>query len=434
MIDLNKLSDSELEAIANNDLESLSDSTLELISKSGSSFNDFPLIKSVNPIDANFARQDQRMEGRSDLLKGINPLDVLGARGAIGGLRAGAQLMGGLSQRATAAGVNPLIAAQRAGSLGGMFNQLLNPMQYGEQIKRGLTGEQLGELGDVYVGAGMGENSAALAGLGTELMLTAPEAIVKAPQAIKNLPKAATAFGEFVKGNSPKALADLFSETSRLEMLNDFRKTAYSKKSEAIKKFGKELADLEIEFPSRKINALDSINDLKTMADADPRVGNFINQVPKLKKILEDGTDLSSLPLKDVQDIQNYIQGKLPKGVYAGGPHPLSPIADFLTDLRGDKLKAFPELAKANSEYAPIAKSFKLIKGKLSENALEDFIRSGFQNTEIKKAVKTLFGNSEASLKRAQNFATAKNIKKTIGYGSVGGGALAAFLKFLSKN
>lgn len=139
------------------------------------------------------------------------------------------KLAGGLIQRGTSAVVNPMIAAQRASgdtpnallALARAGGAIVDPRQSGPEILAGLKGQTRGETGDVFRGAGAPEPVAALLGLATEGVLTAPKSaaglltsIPKIPGMIKNIPAMAAKAPSVIK-----ALANKIPQVAEINAL-----------------------------------------------------------------------------------------------------------------------------------------------------------------------------------------------------------------------
>lgn len=262
---------------------------------------------------------------------------------------------------------------------------------------------------------------------------TAGQLVVPAIE-LAGLAKDALAGSRAVKSIGETA-GDLFNSEKRIDLMKKFRSSIFQAKSNAVDAFGKEIASQEAKAlakdPNHAIDLTEAISNLKNEAEIEPKIKTFINSVPELKQLMADGADASKIGLRTLQDLQNKIQARLPAGVFKNWNHPLGSVSDFINDLKAAKIQSFPEMSVANEKYAPIAEAFKLIKGKISPSGLEDFIKSGFKNTEVKQAVKTLLGNSDI-FKRARSFKVGNDIKKIAGIGSEVGAGLA-FLKWLAS-
>lgn len=248
---------------------------------------------------------------------------------------------------------------------------------------------------------------------------------------LAGIAKNAIAGTDFAKTIGQTA-GDLFDSEKRIDLMKKFRSAVFQAKSNAIDSFGKEIASQEAQAltkdPNHGIDLTEAVSNLKNEADIEPKIKTFINSVPGLKELMADGSDVSKVGLSKLQEIQNQIQGRLPSGVFKNWNHPLSSVSDFINDIKAAKIQSFPGMSKANEAYAPVAEAFKLIKGKVSPNSLEDFMKSGFQNTEVKQAVRTLLGNDSPILKRAKNFGEIPKLAKKMGIGITAEEALRRFI------
>lgn len=108
--------------------------------------------------------------GRQDILGGAlnemqqrKPLDYIDPRKGLGIAGTNLKAYSGLAQRAEAAASNPILNFQEKGI------SALNPIEAFKQFKAGLSGEKLGEYGDVARKAGLSESASSGIGLATSM-------------------------------------------------------------------------------------------------------------------------------------------------------------------------------------------------------------------------------------------------------------------------
>lgn len=324
-------------------------------------------------------REDALSKFSADKMLSMNPLEAGGNN---------LNLVSGLIQRGTAAVVNPMLN-QQAGNF--------NPIDAVKSIGAGLSGKRLGELGDLYVGAGANEPTAATLGFATEAMLTAPKAIAGLVRGATKIPSMVKATGKTISGFNPMFTKAEKATISAIEKNKPF----IEKSIGAIKETGKQLktqlaslkesykthmddltytgskkleGSIEKSFVTAKENYSRVIDSLKgervPLTEADQILEDVITKKGIRSKTIQTDAEKELLSLKDKINARFQQKMQLPEGATG--------VADVNPLLEADELKAFKNIVRR------VVKNEPHLEGEFYKNYGEMLQRNGM--SELDKA------------------------------------------------
>jgi len=160
--------------------------------------------------------------------------------------------------------------------------------------------------------------------------------------------------------------------------------------TEAVNKFGIELDTLAKNSPKARVDLSEVIMNLKTDPDVSSKTLSTLKKIPELSKIWDSPTSASKVPLKNTQNIINYIQTKVPREIKVNNYD----LMDTLNNIRGKQLEAFPELSGARAEYAKFIGPYKNVKQYFKFNRILGAMRDKFGGAEGMKAVESILPKS----------------------------------------
>lgn len=426
-LDLNSLSDGELEAISNGDLDSLSDSTLELIANQGSQ-EQAPSNGMQDSTLPNLESTNQKIATREDPLnKQTSLLGFMSKPGALQSM----DVLGSLRGRAEASIANPAIEMQK-----GNFDKasLLDSMIAGAK------GNVLGQFGDLVRNTGVGGQYNELLASSTGLLATlgSPD-ILSGGKLTKGASKASNKLSQLI-GETKSGIGQVVDDAikNKTGFLEDVRSAFYEAKDTAVEKFGQGLDKLAQDNPQTQVNLRPVIDQLQQSIAIDPKIRNAVNKVQSLSAMLDEPKLANSVPLKDAQDIVNMVQSRVSSGKLRGvGVRPDDiPLLDVVHDMKYQMVDAFPQLKELRQDYGKTISKFNALRGKfggIGSDALQKNVKSGFGGDESMDAVKDLLKDAPDILGRLKNYAALRKagnvLSKTgvvAGLGTVGGAVISA--------
>ena len=158
----------------------------------------------------------------------------------------------------------------------------------------------------------------------------------------------------------------------------------------AVNKFGIELDTLARNNPKARVDLSEVIMNLKTDPDVSSKTLSTLKKIPELNKIWDSPTASTKVPLKNTQNIINYIQTKVPREIKANNYD----LMDTLNTIRGKQLDAFPELSNAKTEYAKFIEPYKNVKQYFKFNKILGAMKDKFGGAEGMKAVESILPKS----------------------------------------
>ncbi len=156
--------------------------------------------------------------------------------------------------------------------------------------------------------------------------------------------------------------------------------------TKAVNKFGIELDALAKSAPKTRVDLSEIIMNLKTDPDISKQTLSILKKVPELNKIWDSPTASSKVPLRNTQNIVNFIQTKVPREIKASN----FDLMDTLNSIRGKQLEAFPQLANARAEYAKFIEPYKNVKQYFKFNRILGGMKEKFGGAEGMKAVESI--------------------------------------------
>lgn len=292
-----------------------------------------------------------------------------------------------------------------------------------------ITGQRPAQYGDVFQGAGVPKPLAAAGGLYTDFALAPGGAdLMKGVSelATKGVGKAIQNVGKFMD----------FDQRA-LDLGQRVRSTASAAKKAEVDKFGSKLDELTINNPNKTVSLQDVVAGIqKDIPDMSPEAQAVFRKVPKLKDMIKDPSqegyiDPSSVPLKDTQEIINYINTKVPRNI----KYNHLDIVDANHNIRAAQLQAFPEMKKIRESYGKFAEDYKLIKSALNPKATPNAIMSNFSNNiAVKDAAKRVLAPLIKDMIKLRGQKATVEWTKKLGLGAIGAEVVyATAMKMMGK-
>jgi hypothetical protein len=201
----------------------------------------------------------------------------------------------------------------------------------------------------------------------------------------QNMGRAIGSIGSGV-ANMPK----VFNITKGANFAQEIRGAYTQAHTEAVNKFGIELDTLAKNSPKARVDLSEVIMNLKTDPDVSSKTLSTLKKIPEIAKIWDSPTAAAKVPLKNTQNIINYIQTKVPREIKASNYD----LMDTLNNIRGKQLDAFPELSGARAEYAKFIEPYKNVKQYFKFNRILGAMRDKFGGAEGMKAVESILPKS----------------------------------------
>jgi hypothetical protein len=200
----------------------------------------------------------------------------------------------------------------------------------------------------------------------------------------------------------------------------NLRKKFFKIKTDAVSKFGKQLDNLAEQNPTNQVSLSGLVDDIASnIDDFSPQAKTAIKKNPKLNALLNNPENASNVSVRDVQDMINHMNTKVPANIKATHLE----ILDTVNDLRAAQLDAFPQMSQVRADYASTIRPFNEVKNKFKFNRLIKAVENDFGGEEGAKAVKQLFPpdviDDIGGFKAARSFAegSKQNISNLIKFG-----------------
>jgi len=194
-----------------------------------------------------------------------------------------------------------------------------------------------------------------------------------------------------------------------VQFAHKVRRSLFESKRNLGKSFEKALDAIETQNPNTIINLEDEFIALKNSAKGNSRIINDLRLAAKRvgllredKKSIIDGflknpesaSKVSLSQSRDIKRIVNEVSSiksnlKKPPLMRNFAETDID-LIDFVDDVKGKQLSAFPELASANQAYSEGIKKYNLIKGRFKEGQLIDNMTKGFGDAELRQTVSSL--------------------------------------------
>jgi hypothetical protein len=201
----------------------------------------------------------------------------------------------------------------------------------------------------------------------------------KIPQ---NIGKAVGSLGSGIV-NMPK----IINHQKGTSFAEEIRGAFVKSHSSVVDKFGADIAKLSAKYPQNSVNLSELVSDLQTNPDISKQTLSILKKTPGLDRLLENPKLSANVPLKDAQNMVNYLQTKVPKNIRVNS----FDLLDTINEIKGQQLSAFPELEGARAEYRKFIEPYKNVKQYFRFNKLLDSIKNKFGGAEGQAAVEQIF-------------------------------------------
>lgn len=188
-------------------------------------------------------------------------------------------------------------------------------------------------------------------------------------------------------GNTIPQIPTIFSSSKAANLEKVINKAFIGVKQAATDKFGKDLEALSIANPNKTVSlrgVVDNIN--QNIGDMAPEAQAVFRKTPILKDLIDNPKLANDVPLKDTQEILNYINTKVPKNI----KYNHLDVLDTLHDVKASQLDAFPEMAGVKADYQKIIEPYNQVKQYFRFNKTLNSIKNGFGGPSGIEAVKKL--------------------------------------------
>lgn len=220
----------------------------------------------------------------------------------------------------------------------------------------------------------------------------------------QNIVKGVSTVGKGI-ANMPK----VFNINKGADFAKEIRGAYTQAHTEAVNKFGIELDILARNNPKVRVDLSEVVMNLKTDPDISSKTLNILKKIPELNKVWDSPTASSKVPLKNTQNIINYIQTKVPREIKINNYD----LMDTLNTIRGKQLEAFPQLANARAEYAKFIEPYKNVKQYFKFNRILGAMKEKFGGAEGMKAVESIL--PKATVKKIGGYRAAAKMAKIPG-------------------
>lgn len=200
------------------------------------------------------------------------------------------------------------------------------------------------------------------------------------------------------------------------------RQVAGAAKQAAVDKFGSSLDSLAKKNPSTTVSLQGIVDGIKNNPDLPYEASSVFKKTPILRDMLKNPGDKgyvspAAVPLKDTQEIINYINTKIPKSIKANSLD----ILDVQHDVRAAQLDAFPEMSGVRAEYGKFANDYALVKSALNPKSTPNAIMTNFNNNiAVKDAAKRVLAPVVKDMAKLRGQASTVGWIKKIGLTGLG--------------
>lgn len=187
------------------------------------------------------------------------------------------------------------------------------------------------------------------------------------------------------------------------------RRSFLNVKRDAVEKFGSQLERLALENSDKTVSLSSIADDINSNIESySPEFKNAVRKIPGVK--FQEGRFLfkDDVSVKEVQDMINHINTKIPTNIKANHLD----ILDLNYDLKAAQLDAFPEMAEIRKEYANVMQPYNQVKNQFKFNRTLTAIQNNFGGAEGKKAVQDLFADNPKLLQRMGGYKKAMTTLK----------------------
>ena len=247
--------------------------------------------------------------------------------------------------------------------------KLVNPLTHGLRVTEGGT--------NAFDGKGMTEGQKTMADIAGALLPA----------------KAVLSFGKSQVGKYIKNIKD--TKSAETADLAHRTRTAFSEaKQNAVKSFGDDIDNLAQSNSDRTISLREQVEAINLDPDMAPEAKAIFRRTPFLRDMINDPNLADNVTLKQVQEISNYINAKVPKTVKANHLD----ILDTLNDIRAKQLDAFPEMGEVRAKYGAFKESYNTIKNDIKARNILKSIETNFKDPVGKEAARGIMKTFDSKL------------------------------------
>lgn len=177
--------------------------------------------------------------------------------------------------------------------------------------------------------------------------------------------------------------------------LKKVQDAVWQSKYNATEKFGSQIDELVNKSPDNRASLRETIDNFSERykggteklddgrvlnLDPDPKLRAAIRRSPKTKQLFENPDLADDLSVRDMQDIINEVQSKVtPQKLKGGGIRSDDrAVMDFIHEIKGAQLDAFPEMAGIRDSYKQSIRAYNNVRNKLLDSNIKKNLVSGF--------------------------------------------------------
>lgn len=202
------------------------------------------------------------------------------------------------------------------------------------------------------------------------------------------------------------------------DFLDKVQTAIFNRKRQVIDNFGSDLENLTKSNPARTVSLRKTIDEANAMAALEPKLKSIIERSPAVKRLLDNPNLADNVPLDETQNIINQLRAKLPNSKKTGFNVTSDdiPVFDFIDNIKGHQLDAFPEMGKVKQAYGEMMNKYNTIKTKIKVGSLKQNLLSDFKgDDQVKRAFNGML--TEDILKEIKNYKNTNNLLKMAGLG-----------------
>lgn len=202
------------------------------------------------------------------------------------------------------------------------------------------------------------------------------------------------------------------------DFLDKVQTAIFNRKRQVVDNFGDDLENLTRQNPTRTVSLRQAIDEANAIAAFEPKLKSAIERSPAVKRLLDNPDLANNVPLDETQNIINQLKSKLSSSKKTGFNVTSDdiPVFDFIDNIKGNQLDAFPEMAKVKQTYGEMMNKYNVIKNKIKVGSLKQNLLNDFKgDDQVKRAFNGML--TDDILKEVKDYKNTNNMLKMMGIG-----------------
>ncbi len=165
----------------------------------------------------------------------------------------------------------------------------------------------------------------------------------------------------------------IVQNTAKTTLLaEDINRSFHKVHTEKINEFGKDLDKWTVKYPNRAVDLSQFISELQTNPEVSKDAIRIFQKTPILQDLMLNPQSANNVPLKDAQEIINFINKKVPAQIRNNN----FDILEGLNTIKGAQIEAFPEMGATREAYRKFIEPYKAVEPNFKFNRVISSITS----------------------------------------------------------